>query len=63
MAEPAPKRARRECPICNKSYAKLPDHLKKYHKLLTKEERDPHMKEAFLKTPDLRIQSKFRVTA
>jgi hypothetical protein len=36
----------------------LTDHLKKAHSLATKEERQPFMKEAFKKTPDMRIQSK-----
>jgi hypothetical protein len=57
MAEPVPKRAKRECSICNNSYRKLTDHLSKAHKLLTKEERDPYMQEAFKKTPDLRLIS------
>lgn len=61
MAEPPPKRARRECPICKNTYLKLTDHLKKAHKLNTKEERDPYMKEAFKKAPDLRVQSEFRM--
>ena len=51
------RRSKRECPLCNKTYFKLTDHLKKTHKLLTKEQRAPLMKEAFSKMPDLRIKS------
>ena len=57
--EPAAKRARRECPICGKSYAKLTDHLTKAYKLDSKEQRQPYMAQALKKTPELRIISKF----
>ena len=57
MAEAQPKRAKRQCSICSNWYCKLTDHLKKAHKLETKEEREPYVKEAFKKTPDLRVQS------
>ena len=57
MEESAAKRAKRECSICRNAYAKLTDHRKKAHRLLTKEERKPFMEEAFAKTPDLRIIS------
>ena len=58
---PPAKRAKRSCPLCPGIYAKLTDHLKKKHKLSTWEERQPFMEQAFQKTPDLRIQSEFRV--
>ena len=38
-------------------YLKLTDHLAKAHHLTTKKEREPYMKEAFQKTPDLRVIS------
>ena len=58
MAEgPAAKRAKRECSLCGKSYFKLTDHLVKAHKLVTKKEREPYVKIAFEKTPDLRVTS------
>ena len=57
----AAKRAKRECGICHKMLVKLPDHLSKVHKLRTWEEREELMKEAFQKTPDLRLISEFLV--
>lgn len=61
MAEPSAKRAKRECPLCSKWYLKLTDHLKKQHKLDSKEDRKHLMDKAKEKTPDLRVQSKFYV--
>ena len=55
---PPPKRAKRECPICHKTYQKLTDHLHKKHKLTDWVQRQPYMQEAIKKTPDLRVQSK-----
>ena len=43
-AEPkAPKRAKRECPLCHGIYLKLTDHLNKTHQLKTWKERKPYM--------------------
>ncbi len=53
-AEPSAKRARRECPLCHRVYAKLTDHLHKKHNLTDWVERQPH---ALKKVPDLRVQS------
>ncbi len=58
VMEPQQKRARRECPICKKTYAKLTDHLTRIHQLDTKEKRKPYMDEAKANTPDLRLISK-----
>ncbi len=55
----AGRRSQRECPICNRTYYKLTDHLKKTHNMKSREEREPYMREAFAKTPDLRIQSEY----
>ncbi len=46
MAEPSAKRAKRECPLCSKWYLKLTDHLKKQHKLDSKEDRKHLMDKA-----------------
>lgn len=57
--KPKPNRARRDCPICDKNVARLPNHLRDTHRLRSKEEREEYLQVAKAKTPDLRLLSKF----
>lgn len=53
-----PDRPKRDCPICGKSYVRLPNHLTDVHRLKRKEERAPYLRIAKERTPDQRLLSK-----